>query len=247
MEENEGLYKVKAANGREVEIYKDKTHYRAYDADKKPVGDPRVHLAQLLTDLGATLDGDQNPKPEDPAAKKREEKKLGAAETADKKKLTITYDGSHFRAYDADKKMVAEPYVLLNSLLPAVKAVAYTAMDPAVKRDTPPEQQKEPIGEVKNDTDTAQPETKNAPGETKAADGEPPPAAADVTKCGQHEAGNCKMDNVNCDGACGEHASRAAKLAPPAETPEQREEREFNEALEAEKKNKASKVPAKRK
>jgi hypothetical protein len=247
MTENEMLYKVKTADGREVGIYKDKTHYRAYDADKKLVGDPRVSLAQLLTDLGAPLEGDQSPKPEEPAAKKREEKKLGEAETANKKKLVITYDGSHFRAYDADKKLVGEPYVLLNSLLPAVKAVDYTAMDPAVKRETPPEQQEAPIGEVKNHIDTDNSETKDAPPEPEPAN---PTVAlvADVTKCGQHEAGNCKMDNVSCDSACGEHASRAAKAAPPpAETPKQREEREFNEALAAENKNKAAKVPSKRK
>lgn len=166
MEENERLYKVKTADGRNVGIYKDKTHYRAYDAEKKLVGEPRVNLAQLLTDLGATLEGNQSPKPEEPAAKKREEKKLGEAETADKNKLTITYDGSHFRAYDVEGTLVGAPYVLFNSLLPAVKAVLYTAMDPAVKRETPPETQQAPVGETKNETDTPAPETKDTPSET---------------------------------------------------------------------------------
>lgn len=55
------------------------------------------------------------------------------------------------------------------------------------------------------------PTTTQEPAITGVKDAPP----ADVTECGQHAAGDCKMDDEKCDGACGEHAARATNKNRP--------------------------------
>jgi len=53
-------FHAKRKDGTGVLIVKDKTHYRAYNAAGVEVGKPFMEMGNLLKDLDAVLDGEQN-------------------------------------------------------------------------------------------------------------------------------------------------------------------------------------------
>lgn len=199
MTENKTEFKAEAAYGK-LTLRKDKTHWRAYNADNKQVGEAFMDLNMLLNNLDARLEGNEKPPTvEEPGKVKPVEKKLGEAETKEGVKFIITHDGFHFRARKKDGGQVMQPYMRLNDLLPAIGAKAYVGMDPEVERQTPHETAEKPVGD-KPDT---------------------PPTEAqqnlDRSKCGQFKNSKCGMDGKECDGQCGEHAARAKAKAQEKE------------------------------
>lgn len=233
----------KMQDGTEVVIRKDATHFRAYNKENAAIGQPLMNLDYLLAYLGITLDGLQGEAKEVYLeANKPAEKKVGEAEAGDKR-YEITHDGHHYRAQpmQGPAGTLPPPCMDMDTLLNSIGATSCTLSDPetmAPKSETKAAQEETPA---------AGNETKAAPEETPATKedqlpleaqaGEAPagatvpaglPAAppvdvtaappADVTECGQHKAGECKMDGVACDGQCGEHAQRAKKQKDAAES-----------------------------
>lgn len=140
MTENKTEYNAEAACGK-LKLRKDKTHWHAFDASGKQVGQPFMELSALLESLDAILEGGQRPVAVDePTKEKLVEEKLGEAENKSKEKFTITFDKHHFRAYPKGSLTpAAAPYMRLNDLLAIIGATAYVGQDPAVSRAATPE------------------------------------------------------------------------------------------------------------
>lgn len=192
-EEKKVTYEAVLKDGTKVKIAKDAHHYRAHNAAGVQVGQPYVSLGSLLDAIGGRLPGEQGPtaqvkEPKADGTGKPAEALAGEAELADGTKLEITYDKYHYRAYKKYSNKPAEKvggaFTKVNALLLDIKATAASVA---------PEPQKPPQAAA---TFPAAPLNGNVP-------------PADVTQCGQHQEGQCKMDLTKCDGQCGEHAARA--------------------------------------
>ena len=219
--ENKVTYDAVLKDGSKVRITKDATHYRAHNAAGVQVGQPFVALGSLLDAIGGRLPGEQGPaaqvqEPKAEGTGKPVEVRAGEAELPGGEKLAITNDKYHYRAYrhygTAKAERVGGEYTSVNTLLTELKAVAACVA---------PAPQPAPAAAQTTEESPAAPDMENP-------NRKPP---ADVTKCGQHDKGNCKMDEEKCDGQCGEHAARATKKAAAQEDKKNKPSGIINAAL----------------